>query len=130
MVKKKKIGTSIYGGLALNAGGILFATGTHDLLAYATEKKIKDVAIVRLEQLYPLPKKQLAALKTRYKVAKEWVWVQEEPANMGAWSHICCLLPDFQFRCVSREASASPAVGNSRIHKKQQESVVKAAFKP
>ena len=48
---------------------------------------------------------------------------------MGAWTHILRLIPEFNWRYVGREASASPAVGNSRIHKKQQETLVKAAFK-
>ncbi len=114
-----------------DAKTVLLCTGKvyYDLLEYSEENKVKDVAIVRLEQLYPLPKKQLNALKKRYKNAKDWIWVQEEPENMGAWSHILRLLPSFAFRYVGRKAAASPAVGNSRIHKKQQEALVKDAFK-
>ena len=110
---------------------VVLCTGKvyYDLLDHAESTDNKDTAIVRLEQLYPLPKKQLSALQKRYKSAKEWVWVQEEPENMGPWTHILRLLPEFNFRYVGREAAASPAVGNSRIHKKQQETLIKAAFK-
>ena len=110
---------------------VILCTGKvyYDLLAYAEEHDRTDIALVRLEQLYPLPKKQLTALKKRYKAAKEWTWVQEEPENMGAWSHLLRLLPDFNLSYVGRKAAASPAVGNSRIHKKQQETLVKDAFK-
>lgn len=100
----------------------------YDLEAYRIEKKLKNVAIVRLEQLYPLPHKQLAKLQTKYKSAKTWVWVQEEPENMGAWSHLLRLLPSFDFKLVSRKSSASPAPGNGKIHDGVQKGLVETAF--
>ncbi|MDA1354616.1 MAG: 2-oxoglutarate dehydrogenase E1 component [bacterium] len=102
----------------------------YDLLAEHGESKNKDVAIVRLEQLYPLPKGQLAELRKTYKSAKEWVWAQEEPQNMGYWSHIITHLPEFAWQYVGRAFSASPAVGNSKVHAKEQAAIVEAAFKP
>ena len=65
----------------------------YDLMA-KKEKAHDKIAIVRLEQLYPFAEKQLADLKKRYKNASEWTWVQEEPENMGAWSHILRHLRD------------------------------------
>ncbi|MSR88602.1 MAG: 2-oxoglutarate dehydrogenase E1 component [Candidatus Margulisbacteria bacterium] len=109
---------------------VLLCTGKvyYDLLQEKTEKKHNNVAIVRLEQLYPLPKKQLAALKKRYENASEWVWVQEEPANMGAWSHILRHLPEFQFKSVTRKEGASPATGNEKDHLEGQKNLVQLAF--
>lgn len=117
---------------AKSAKRVILCTGKiyYDLLAEHTEKKIKDVAIVRLEQLYPLPKEQLSELKKTYKSAKEWVWVQEEPKNMGYWSHVVNHLPDYEWQYVGRDFSASPAVGNSKVHTKEQADIVNAAFKP
>lgn len=86
-----------------------------------------DVAIVRLEQVYPLPVKQLQALREKYKKA-EWVWVQEEPRNMGALSFLKMNLEDFPMSYISRTASASPATGFSKLHAKEQQSLVEQAF--
>ena len=91
------------------------------------ENKIKDVAIVRFEQLYPLPKKQLADLKKKYSKS-EWVWAQEEPENMGPWAHIMRHTNNIDWHYVGRQESASPAVGSSKIHAKQQNLLVEQAF--
>ncbi len=100
----------------------------YDLKKYRDQNKIKNTAIIRLEQLYPLPKKQLADLQKVYHLVKDWRWVQEEPANMGAWSHILRHLPELDWTCVSREASASPATGYEYVHLEEQAAVVSAAF--
>ena len=107
---------------------VLFCTGKvyYDLLENRDDSQ-SDIAIVRLEQLYPLPKKQLAALKKKYQGAK-FVWVQEEPANMGAWGFILQHLHDWNFSLVSREASASPATGNSKLHAIQQKDLISKAL--
>lgn len=87
----------------------------------------KDVAIVRLEQLYPLPVKQLQALREKYKKA-EWVWVQEEPRNMGALSYLNLNLEDFPISYISRAAGASTATGFSKKHAQEQQGLVEKAF--
>ena len=109
---------------------VLCCTGKvyYDLLAYQTEHQIKNVAIVRLEQMYPFPKKQLKTLQNTYSHVSDWAWVQEEPENMGGWSHILRHLPQFGFRYVGREESASPATGSSKVHQKTQVKLVKNAF--
>ncbi len=100
----------------------------YDLLDKKRTDKREDVAIVRLEQLYPLPEKQLDAIFAKYKNAKVR-WVQEEPANMGSWMYLL-----FQFNgkrtmeLVSRETAASPAVGFKKQHDKQQAELVLRAF--
>lgn len=93
------------------------------------KEKIKDeaVALVRLEQLDPLPRKQLAKLQTKYKNA-EWVWCQEEPLNMGAWSHILRKLRQINFEVIGRPTSGAPATGSGQRHRAEQKMLVKNAF--
>lgn len=86
-----------------------------------------DVAIVRLEQVHPLPIAQLRQLKEKYKKA-EWMWVQEEPANMGALSFLKLNLEDFPMSYVSRPASASPATGFSKKHAQEQQQLIEKAL--
>ncbi len=89
-------------------------------------------AIVRLEQLYPLPVRELLDVLGRYPNARDVVWTQEEPANMGAWPHVALNLPEHlegrTLRRVSRPASASPASGSHSTHEQEQESLVAQAF--
>lgn len=99
----------------------------YDLQDNQQKKKIKDAAIVRLEQLYPFPEKQLASIVKKYKGAK-LVWAQEEPMNMGYWSFIQRMMPDEKIQGVTRKASASPATGYNKIHKIEQEKIVNQAF--
>jgi 2-oxoglutarate dehydrogenase E1 component len=91
-----------------------------------------QVAIVRVEQLYPLPAAEIRAEIHRYSPDAELVWVQEEPANQGPWSFIALNLPAHldgrRLRRVSRGASASPAVGSSSVHEAEQREVVAAAL--
>ncbi len=109
---------------------VLFCTGKiyYDLLAKKENDKRADVAIVRVEQLYPLPQKQIAKVLKRYKNA-EAIWVQEEPLNMGAWSHMAMNFPGAFVKAITRKASASPATGFKKAHDKQQEDIIKLAFK-
>jgi 2-oxoglutarate dehydrogenase E1 component len=86
---------------------------------------VKDIAIVRLEQLHPFPEKQLQATLKKYKDAK-LVWVQEEPANMGYWSYILRYMSGLEL--ISRKASASPATGYSKVHKVEQEKIISQAL--
>lgn len=99
----------------------------YDLLKRQEEEKRTDIAIVRLEQLYPFPKQQFDALMAKYKKA-ELVWVQEEPANMGAWSYIAVTQPEYGWKVASRPAAASPATGFPKKHEQEQKAVVEKAF--
>ena len=98
-----------------------------DLSEQQIKDNRKDVALVRLEQIYPLPQAQLEALRTRYGAAP-WHWVQEEPRNMGALSYLIMNLDNFPIKYLSRPAGASTATGFSKKHAKEQADLVKAAF--
>jgi 2-oxoglutarate dehydrogenase E1 component len=108
---------------------VLFCSGKvyFDLNEYKTKNNIEDVAIVRLEQIYPLATTQLEQLKNKYKKA-EWVWVQEEPMNMGAASFLKMNLDVLEFRMIGRLASAATATGFSKVHAKEQEEIIQKAF--
>ena len=108
---------------------IILCTGKvfFDLQEVQQKKKIKDAAVVRLEQLYPFPDKQVDKLIKKYKDAK-LLWIQEEPKNMGYWSFIKRMLPDVEIQLGARKSSASPATGYSKIHKMEQEKIVNQAF--
>lgn len=102
----------------------------YDLLAKQDEVKRKDLVIIRLEQLFPLPFKQLDKLFKEYKNAK-LTWVQEEPQNMGAWSFVLSYLRYLQnidMDVISRRSSASPASGFYKVHDKEQKEIVEKAF--
>ena len=113
---------------------ILLASGkvAYDLMAERERLDRDDVAIVRLEQLYPLPSDALAEALTPFPKRAEVVHVQEEPRNMGAWSYLRCEWgSDVQgrpFHGISRPASASPATGSGSSHKLEQEELMHAAF--
>ncbi len=108
---------------------LLLCTGKiyYELLSVQEEEKRDDVAIVRLEQLYPFPEKQVSDILLKYKKAKIH-WVQEEPENMGAWTFILRTMRNPNIELVSRKATASPAVGYGKMHKKEQEEIIKRAF--
>jgi 2-oxoglutarate dehydrogenase E1 component len=108
---------------------ILFCSGKvyYDLLNYRESNQHNDIAIVRVEQLYPLPEEQLAAIFDRYAKA-EAVWVQEEPKNMGAWMHLMRYDWPRALGCISRRSSSSPATGFKKVHDKEQDDLVKQAF--
>ncbi|MCC6461885.1 MAG: 2-oxoglutarate dehydrogenase E1 component [Saprospiraceae bacterium] len=108
---------------------LLLCTGKvyYDLLKRQEEEKREDVAIVRLEQIYPFPKDQFDALLKKYNKAK-LVWVQEEPANMGAWGFLALNYPEYGWARVSRMATASPATGFLKKHEQEQKDLVTAAF--
>jgi 2-oxoglutarate dehydrogenase E1 component len=99
-----------------------------DLSEKQLADKRSDVAIVRLEQIYPMPLQQLQALRDKYKKA-DWYWVQEEPRNMGALPYILQNLQEaFPMKYISRPASASTATGYAKMHSKEQEKLVEQAF--
>ena len=86
-----------------------------------------DIAIVRLEQLFPLPFKQLEALGKKYGKAT-WFWVQEEPLNMGAASFLQMNLKSINYGVISRQPSASPATGYNKVHHQEQIEIIETAF--
>lgn len=98
----------------------------YDLREYQKANQRNDVAIVRLEQLYPIAEGQLKAILDKYSQASVY-WVQEEPENMGAWWHIADYLHPAP-RVIARKRSASPAIGYGKYHPKEQQSLVAAAF--
>lgn len=108
---------------------VLFCSGKiyYDLLERQEQDKVKDIAIVRLEQLYPLPYKQIDAIIKKYKNA-EFYWVQEEPSNMGAWVYILSCYRNINWELVSRKSSASPATGFHKVHLKEQQAIIDKAF--
>lgn len=99
----------------------------YDLLEAQMKKKVKDTAVVRIEQLHPFPEKQIKAVLKKYKNAKV-VWSQEEPANMGYWSYILRMMPKTDIEAITRKASASPSTGYSKIHKIEQEKIINQTF--
>lgn len=108
---------------------VLFCSGKvyFDLKSKQEEDKRTDVAIIRLEQLYPLPQKQLDELYAKYDSAI-WYWVQEEPQNMGAATYLRMNLQNINFYIISRAASAATASGYAKVHAKEQKELVDKAF--
>ena len=103
----------------------------YDLLKEQQEGGHDNVALVRMEQIYPLPIKQTKALTAKYKKAEEWFWVQEEPENMGAWSYILRKSRKLGLAgidVISRKESVSPATGYKKQHIAEQAAIVNRAF--
>ncbi len=110
---------------------VVFCTGKfyYDLLERKEEKERDDVALVRIEQLFPLPTRQIRAVIDRYKNADDLVWAQEEPRNMGAYGHLLLHLDEAKnFRICSRKFYGSPAAGSSVRFKKRHEKVIESVF--
>lgn len=108
---------------------VLFCTGKlyFELSDKQQKENRDDIAIVRLEQLYPLPQKQLEALHKKYNKAT-WFWVQEEPLNMGAASFLQMNLKTINFGVISRNASAATATGYAKVHAAEQAEIINTAF--
>jgi 2-oxoglutarate dehydrogenase E1 component len=108
---------------------VLFCSGKvyFDLAAYQQKGNHKDTAIVRLEQIYPLPVRQLEELYSKYNKAT-WFWVQEEPLNMGAASFLQMNLKTINYGVISRQPSASPATGFGKVHAQEQKEIIETAF--
>ncbi|MCB9224597.1 MAG: 2-oxoglutarate dehydrogenase E1 component [Crocinitomicaceae bacterium] len=85
----------------------------------AEERGVTNAAFIRLEQMYPFPKKQLDAVLKTYKNAKRFIWAQEEPENMGPWQYMCMAMRDMNLDVVSRASSAAPAAGSHETHKRR-----------
>jgi 2-oxoglutarate dehydrogenase E1 component len=105
----------------------------YDLVKQRAERKITDVAIIRLEQLYPFPHKALATELKKYPKVEEVIWCQDEPQNQGAWFFVQHNILDnmtdgMKLAYAGRPASASPACGYAHLHQEQQKSLLNAAF--
>ena len=128
--------TSIIGDKEMNPADVktvLLCSGKvyYDLVAHREKTGRKDVAIIRLERLYPLPSITLPPELARFTNLQTIKWVQEEPANQGAWSFMAMNMPELigrQLIGVSRSASSSPAVGSHHRHEIEQETLVTQAF--
>jgi len=105
----------------------------YELVARREELGRKDVAIVRIEQFYPLPTALVAEALEGYRPGVPVAWVQDEPHNMGAWRHLRArfgakLLARYPFSVVCRSESASPATGSGNAHKLEQQEILEKAF--
>ncbi len=111
---------------------VVFCSGKifYDLLARKEELNARDVAIVRIEQLHPFPKKQVQEVIRKYKNRLLHLWVQEEPENIGPWFYIQNQLRGLKIIPVARLASGSPATGLTRLHQIGQKEIVDKVFKP
>jgi 2-oxoglutarate decarboxylase len=113
---------------------VLFCAGKvfYDLVQARADRKITDTAIVRLEQLYPLPVDEVRAAIASYPNADDFAWVQEEPANQGAWTFIALNLLEHlegvRLRRISRPSAAAPAVGSTKMHDAEQSALIDAAL--
>ncbi len=110
---------------------VLLCTGKvyYDLKKHKDENKREDIALVRLEQLYPMPLNKLKEMIQKYN-GSEFFWVQEEPENMGYWSYLLSRHPDIfvNFGLISRPLSATPATGFASVHAKEQSDIVNKSF--
>ncbi len=111
---------------------VVFCSGKiyYDLLARKEELDARDVAIVRIEQLHPFPKRQVQDVIRKYKNALLHLWVQEEPENVGPWFYIQNQLRGLKILPVARLASGSPATGLTRLHQIGQKEIIDKVFKP
>jgi 2-oxoglutarate dehydrogenase E1 component len=108
---------------------VLFCSGKvyYDLADRQQKEGRTDVAIIRVEQLYPLPYKQLDSLYAKYNKAT-WFWVQEEPLNMGAAGFMQMNLKSINYGIISRQPGAATATGYSKVHAQEQTEIVDTAF--
>ena len=100
----------------------------YDLHKRQAEEGFTNKAIVRVEQLFPLPIDQIKSIIAKYPKLEKIYWVQDEPSNMGAWSHIQRFLPDVPFTLISRSASASPAGGLMYQHNTRLKKIMDSVF--
>ena len=116
---------------------ILLCSGKiyYDLVARKNKDNREDIATIRLEQLAPLPRKKLAKILDQYPNANKKFWVQEEPANQGAWPSMGLALNEFlpnyfnPIKRISRRAMSAPSSGSSKVHAVEQQEVIDTAFK-
>ncbi len=109
---------------------ILLCTGKiyYELFSRREDENIQDVAIIRIEQLYPFPQKTFEHILNKYPKKIIYKWVQEEPKNMGACMYIKEILSAYNVQYITREASATPATGHLAIHYQEQKDIIEKAF--
>ena len=114
-----------------NVKKLVFCMGKfyYDLLLEREKLKREDVALVRIEQLFPLHHKKIEQIVSRYPNIESYVWAQEEPKNMGAWSHMLQRFDKIQLQVASRKYHAVPAAGSSARFKKRHQAVLDQVFK-
>ena len=100
----------------------------YDMLERLEENPASNLAFVRVEQIHPLPEIELAAVVKKYGAEANYIWVQEEPKNMGAWSFMLQNFTAVPLSVISRSRSASPASGSSELHKIRQEAILDEVF--
>nr|WP_111651873.1 multifunctional oxoglutarate decarboxylase/oxoglutarate dehydrogenase thiamine pyrophosphate-binding subunit/dihydrolipoyllysine-residue succinyltransferase subunit [Actinoplanes lutulentus] len=131
------IGDAGINGTQLDANAVkrvLLCSGKvyYDLFQARAERGNTDTAIIRMEQIYPLPVEELKAVLAQYPNAEDFAWVQEEPANQGAWSFVALNLLEHlegvRLRRISRPAAAAPAVGSAKMHEAEQAALVEASL--
>ena len=110
---------------------VVFCSGKvyYDLLGRKEKHNARDVALVRLEQLHPFPKKEVDVIIEKYYNNMLTLWVQEEPINMGAWRHVQDEFTDIEILPIARMASGSPATGLAKIHAIQQQEILSKVFR-
>jgi 2-oxoglutarate dehydrogenase E1 component len=109
---------------------LVFCTGKfyYDLLEKRTELQREDVALVRIEQLFPLPQNKLEEIIASYPNVVDYVWAQEEPKNMGAWGYMLMNFEQVKLRLASRKAYSAPAAGSSTRSKARHAKVIESVF--
>ena len=109
---------------------VVFCSGKfyYEMKAKAAELGVDNYAFVRVEQLYPVPENQMKAVIAKYKNAKNILWAQEEPANMGAWTHMAMSLRDIPFIGVHRHPTAAAAEGSKKLHEKRLKQLFNDVF--
>ena len=111
---------------------VVFCTGKiyYDLLDKKELYNATDLALIRIEQLYPFPEGQVKEILNHYPNAIKWIWIQEEPENMGAWTFISQQMKNIvPIEVVARQSSGSPAVGLSKLHFMEQEEIIGKIFR-
>ncbi|MEU8236809.1 multifunctional oxoglutarate decarboxylase/oxoglutarate dehydrogenase thiamine pyrophosphate-binding subunit/dihydrolipoyllysine-residue succinyltransferase subunit [Actinoplanes missouriensis] len=131
------IGDAGINGTPLDANAVkrvLLCSGKvyYDLAQARADRGNTDTAIIRMEQIYPLPVEELRSLLAQYPNAEDFAWVQEEPANQGAWSFVALNLLEHlegvRLRRISRPAAAAPAVGSAKMHDAEQAALIEASL--
>ena len=114
-----------------NVDTVVFCSGKfyYEMKAKAKEMGVENMAFVRVEQLYPFPQNQIDAILAKYTNAKNILWAQEEPTNMGAWTYFAMQLRHLPIVGVCRQASAASAEGSSQLHKKRLNVLFDELFK-
>ena len=110
---------------------VVFCSGKiyYDLLARKQKLGVKDIALVRIEQVFPFPEKQINKILQRYRNNMLTLWVQEEPENMGAWFYIRNIMKETEITPVTRQPSGSPATGLFKLHEISQTEIIDKVFR-